>query len=212
MFAPMAGIYIHIPFCRRACHYCNFHFTTSFNKKDELIEALREEIRLQAHYLNGQPIETIYFGGGTPSALPPPDIEKILTDIRHHHTIKVQAEVTLEANPDDVTIENLEAWKAIGINRLSIGIQAFQDELLTGWNRNHSAAQARESIALAQAAGFYNITSDLIYGGPGLTDELWIQNIQTLIDTQVPHISAYALTVGKGLELAHQIKKGKVQP
>ena len=204
----MAGIYVHIPFCRKACHYCNFHFTTSFNKKDELIGAILEEIRLQSGYLQGQKIKTIYFGGGTPSALPPADIEKILLRIKEMHQILPNAEITLEANPDDIKPENLEQWKQSGVNRLSIGLQAFQDELLIGWNRTHSAEQARSCIPLAQSAGFENITADLIYGGPGLSDEDWESNIQTLIDFGIPHISCYALTVESGTVLAHQIKKG----
>ncbi|HUR31657.1 MAG TPA: radical SAM protein, partial [Saprospiraceae bacterium] len=190
----MAGIYVHIPFCRKACHYCNFHFTTSFNKKDELIGAIIEEVRLQSEYLKGQKIKTIYFGGGTPSALPPSDIEKILQRIGEMHQVRLDAEITLEANPDDIKPENLQEWKQAGINRLSIGLQAFQDELLIGWNRTHSAGQARLCIPLAQAEGFENITADLIYGSPGLSDEDWEGNIQTLINFGIPHISCYALT------------------
>src|SRR5687768_13966567 len=207
----MAGIYVHIPFCRKACHYCNFHFSTSFQKKDELIEALVNEVKLQSHYLNGQTVETIYFGGGTPSALPPGDIEKIINAIQSFYPVSSVAEVTLEANPDDIVPENLQAWKDDGINRLSIGIQAFQDGLLAGWNRNHLSKQAMDCIPMAQDAGFHNITADLIYGGHGLTDENWIQNIQTLIDFNIPHISSYALTVETGTVLAHQIKKGKTK-
>lgn len=207
----MAGIYVHIPFCRKACYYCNFHFSTSFQKKDELIEALAKEVKLQSHYLEGQTIETIYFGGGTPSALPAGDIEMVLKEIQTFYPIAPNAEVTLEANPDDIISDNLLAWKHAGINRLSIGIQAFQDELLAGWNRNHLSKQALESIPLAQKEGFHNITADLIYGGQGLTDESWIQNLQTLIDFNIPHISSYALTVENGTVLAHQIKKGKIK-
>jgi oxygen-independent coproporphyrinogen-3 oxidase len=207
----MAGIYVHIPFCRKACHYCNFHFSTSFQKKDELINAIREEIKMQAHYLDGQNIKTVYFGGGTPSALPPEDLESILDDLRIYHPISPSAEITLEANPDDMTADNLSKWRSFGFNRLSIGIQAFQDELLTGWNRNHNAQQAKDSIDLAQQAGFVNISADLIYGGEGLTDTDWEYNIQYLIDADVSHVSAYALTVEKGTVLAHQIEKGKVK-
>jgi oxygen-independent coproporphyrinogen III oxidase len=207
----MAGIYVHIPFCRKACYYCNFHFSTSFQKKDELVEALIKEVKLQSHYLEGQTVETIYFGGGTPSALPAGDIEMILKEIKSFYPISPNAEVTLEANPDDVISENLQAWQRAGINRLSIGIQAFQDELLAGWNRNHLSKQALESIPLAQKEGYVNITADLIYGGQGLTDESWIQNLQMLVDFNIPHISSYALTVETGTVLAHQIKKGKIK-
>jgi oxygen-independent coproporphyrinogen III oxidase len=209
MFAAMPGIYIHIPFCRKACHYCNFHFSTSFKMKDELVAALLKEIEMQKEYFGGEVIETIYFGGGTPSALPPEDIEGILENIRKHHTVSPDAEVTLEANPDDINTEIVSAWKASGINRLSIGIQAFQDKLLHKWNRSHSAAQALASVSLVQEMGIENITADLIYGGPGLSDEDWISNIQRLIDSGILHISSYALTVETGTALFHQIQKGK---
>jgi oxygen-independent coproporphyrinogen-3 oxidase len=208
MFAVMAGIYIHIPFCRKACYYCNFHFSTSFQTKDELLEAMVKEIRMQVNYLSKKPVETIYFGGGTPSALPYDDLENILQEIRKNFEVLDSAEVTLEANPDDITSENLQHWKGVGINRLSIGIQAFQDNLLKNWNRSHNAAQALDAISLSQKAGFYNITADLIYGGPGLTDEDWLSNIQRLVDSGIPHISSYALTVEPNTALAHQIKKG----
>ena len=211
MFARMAGIYVHIPFCRKACHYCNFHFSTSFQKKDELIAAILEEIKLQAHYLEGQNIKTVYFGGGTPSALPPEDLESILHALRKYHVISPSGEITLEANPDDMTAYNLSQWRSYDFNRLSIGIQAFQDALLSGWNRNHHAQQAKDSITLAQEAGFINISADLIYGSERLSDEEWEYNIRYLIDAQVPHVSAYALTVEKGTVLAHQIEKGKVK-
>ncbi|MDQ3015797.1 MAG: radical SAM family heme chaperone HemW [Bacteroidota bacterium] len=211
-FAGMAGIYVHIPFCRKACHYCNFHFSTSFNTKDELVDALIREIQLQTRYLKGHRIETIYFGGGTPSALPHQDIHQILSTIQSNYKVEPQTEITLEANPEDITSENLEAWKVSGINRLSIGVQAFQDDLLQKWNRNHLAQKSIDSILLAQAAGFENISADLIYGGDGLNDEEWIGNIQKIINFKIPHISAYALTVEPGTVLAHQVQKGRSIP
>lgn len=207
----MAGIYIHIPFCKKACHYCDFHFSTSFQKKDEMIQAILKEIEIQANYLNGQEVSTIYFGGGTPSAVPASDIKMIIDAIEEKFILSSDVEVTLETNPDDIHSDALAMWKKIGINRLSIGIQAFQEELLKAWNRSHTSEQAKEAISLAQKAGFQNITADLIYGGQGLTDEGWIQNIQTLIDSGIPHISSYALTVEKGTALAHQINIGKVK-
>ena len=209
MFTFMAGIYIHIPFCRKACHYCNFHFSTSFKTKEELIGAMVVEIAMQAAYLDGQEIETIYFGGGTPSSLPIEDIKLLLDAIRDVHQIADDAEITLEANPDDIHAESVTQWKETGINRLSIGIQAFQDDLLAAWNRSHNAGQAMKAIALAQQAGIDNITADLIYGGPGLSDADWVSNIQRLIDADIPHISSYALTVETGTALHHQIEKGK---
>jgi len=206
----MAGIYVHIPFCKKACHYCNFHFSTSFGKKDELIHAILQETELQSGYLEGQTIHTIYFGGGTPSAIPAANIESILNIIKQYYKVAPGAEITLEANPDDIKDVILQEWKSIGINRLSIGIQALQDDLLKAWNRSHSAKQAKEVIRLSQQHGFENITSDLIYGGTGLTNEDWKKNIQFLIDSGIPHISCYALTVEPGTALAYQIDKGKV--
>ena len=167
------------------------------------------EIAMQAAYLDGQEIETIYFGGGTPSALPIEDIKLLLDAIRDVHQIADDAEITLEANPDDIHAESVTQWKEAGINRLSIGIQAFQDDLLAAWNRSHNAEQATTAIAIAQQAGIDNITADLIYGGPGLSDEDWVSNIQRLIDAGIPHISSYALTVESGTALHHQIEKGK---
>ena len=209
MFAGMAGIYIHIPFCRKACYYCNFHFSTSFKTREEMISAMIREIEMQAGYLQGKEIDTIYFGGGTPSALPVEDIRLLLDIIHRLHNVSQSPEITLEANPDDITPENVARWKESGINRLSIGIQAFQDELLKDWNRSHDAAQADRAISLAQRAGIENITADLIYGGPGLSDEDWISNIRRLLDSGIPHISSYALTVETGTALHHQIEKGK---
>ncbi|MDZ4748151.1 MAG: radical SAM family heme chaperone HemW [Saprospiraceae bacterium] len=205
----MAGIYIHIPFCRQACHYCNFHFSTSFKTKEEMIKAMLREIEMQAGYLDGQEIQTIYFGGGTPSALPIEDIISILDVVANHHCIASTAEITLEANPDDLHAAGVTEWKDAGINRLSIGIQAFQDDLLAAWNRSHNAREAMEAVAVAQQAGIDNITVDLIYGGPGLSDEDWVSNIQRLIDAGIPHVSSYALTVETGTALHHQIEKGK---
>ena len=209
MFAPMAGIYIHIPFCRKACHYCNFHFSTSFKMKDGMINAIVEEAGMQSAYLKGEEVKTIYFGGGTPSALPASDIGLILESIRHQYFTSNAIEITLEANPDDITDENVLAWKEAGVNRLSIGIQAFQDNILHDWNRSHNAAQALTAISIVQQSGIENITADLIYGGPGLSDEDWISNIQCLIDSGISHISSYALTVEKGTALFQQIVKGK---
>lgn len=167
------------------------------------------EIAMQAAYLDGQEIETIYFGGGTPSALPIDDVKLLLDAVKDVHQIADNAEITLEANPDDIHTESVAQWNAAGINRLSIGIQAFQDDLLAAWNRSHNAKQAMTAIAIAQHAGIENITADLIYGGPGLSDEDWVSNIQRLIDAGIPHVSSYALTVETGTALHHQIEKGK---
>jgi oxygen-independent coproporphyrinogen-3 oxidase len=174
-----------------------------------MIKAVIVEIGIQSGYLASQMLETIYFGGGTPSALPAVDIALIIQEIRRHHRLSDQMEITLESNPDDITTENVAAWKSTGINRLSIGIQAFQDDLLKAWNRSHSSEQASDAIELVQKSGIENITADLIYGGPGLSDEEWIANIQRLIDSGIPHISSYALTVETGTALFDQIEKGK---
>ena len=208
----MAGIYIHIPFCRKACHYCNFHFSTSFKLKDEVVAAIVKEILLQKGYLGDATIETIYFGGGTPSAISNADIYQVIKTIDENFKISTTAEITLEANPEDITTEILFDWKESGINRLSIGVQGFQDDMLAAWNRVHDALHGLQSLVLAKGAGFQNISTDLIYGDPLLSDEDWIKNIRQLVDLDIPHISCYALTVETATALFHQIEKGKKQP
>ena len=191
----MAGIYIHIPFCKQACYYCNFHFSTSLNLKDALIRALLKEIELRSSNLDNETIETIYFGGGTPSLLSIDDINLILSSLNENYNISDSAEISFEANPDDITIEKLDGWKNAGINRLSIGIQSFIERDLKWMNRAHNASQALSCIQLAKQAGFNNFSIDLIFGVPRLSNNEWQKNVQTAIDLQVPHISSYALTV-----------------
>jgi oxygen-independent coproporphyrinogen III oxidase len=189
----LAGIYLHIPFCRQACHYCNFHFSTSLRYKNEFVEALLKEIDL--FYTGGDKnVETIYFGGGTPSLLTNEDIKKILDKVRSQFTVSPGTEITLEANPDDITEDKLFAWKEAGINRLSIGIQSFFEEDLQWMNRAHNAQQAIDSLQLA-LKHFSNITIDLIYGTPQLTNEKWKQNVDKALLLNIPHLSCYALTV-----------------
>lgn len=190
----MAGIYIHIPFCKKACHYCNFHFSTSTKQIEPLVDCLIKEIGLRKDYTN-ETIETIYFGGGTPSILSTVQIQKILLTVKEHYTVSNDAEITLESNPDDITADKLQQWKAMGINRLSIGIQSFREEDLLWMNRAHNASQAYNCIKLAQEAGLNNITIDLIYGVPNLSDEHWKENINTALSLNIPHLSCYALTV-----------------
>ena len=208
----MAGIYIHIPFCKQACHYCNFHFSTSLRYKNEFVAALLKEIELSVETINAtadEIIETIYFGGGTPSLLTREELSTIINTVRTHFTIAADAELTLEANPDDISKERLEEWKAAGINRLSIGIQSFFDEDLQWMNRAHNAQQAWQQLQLAQTF-FDNITIDLIYGTPGLSNEKWKQNVEKVIAAGIPHISCYALTVEPQTplqKLIHQHKK-----
>ncbi len=207
----MAGIYIHIPFCKQACHYCDFHFSTILKYKDPLIEGILNEIDLRKDEWRDTHFKTIYFGGGTPSIIDISDIEKILNKLYKEFSINAE-EITLEGNPDDLLFEKLKAYKSLGINRLSIGIQSFHDEDLIKLNRSHNAKQAKEVLINAQKAGFDNLSSDLIYGIPGLSDENWRKNIFTSLDFDVPHISAYALTVEEKTALAHLIKKNKFQP
>ncbi len=204
----MSGIYIHIPFCKQACFYCDFHFSTSLKHKDALIGALVSEIRQRHENWNKVVFTSIYLGGGTPSILPVSDIEMIFDHLKQHYTFAEQIEITLEANPDDLNLDKLKAYKQLGINRLSIGVQSFFDEDLQRLNRVHTAQQARRSLQAARYAGFDNITVDLIYGIPGLSDKRWLKNIQTLLDCNIPHLSAYALTVEPQTALAWQINKG----
>jgi len=202
----MAGIYIHIPFCRKACHYCNFHFSTSRKGENDFSVALLNEIELQANYLEKQPVETIYFGGGTPSMMSSSFLKEVLKKIAHNYSVSKTAEITLEANPDDITDEHLQQWKSIGINRLSIGIQSFFEEDLQWMNRAHNSKQALKAIESARQL-FDNITVDLIYGTPGLTDEMWKQNVDTVLGLQIPHLSCYALTVEPKTALHHMVVK-----
>ena len=207
----MAGIYIHIPFCRQACLYCNFHFSTSLRLKNDLINALLKEITLCTVYNNDKSVETIYFGGGTPSLLQAETLNSILDALHQKFYIVADAEITLEANPDDISAPQLAAWKSMGINRLSIGVQSFFEEDLKWMNRAHTAEQSFNSIMLAQQAGFNNLTIDLIYGSPGLSDEKWQQNVKRAVDFKIPHLSCYALTVEPKTALHSLIAKNKMQ-
>lgn len=202
----MAGIYIHIPFCKHACTYCNFHFSTSLKQKNDLLTALLKEIELTPFFNDLPPIETVYFGGGTPSILEQSELQAIMEALHQKFPIVPDAEITLEANPDDIQTHSLTAWKKAGINRLSIGIQSFHERDLQWMQRAHNALQAAESIIAAQSAGFNNISADLIYGVPGLSDAEWQENVEKLISLQVPHISCYALTVEPSTALHYQIR------
>lgn len=206
----MAGIYIHIPFCRQACLYCNFHFSTSLRFKNDLINALLKEIALTPFYNDDNAIETVYFGGGTPSLLPAAQIEAVLDVLQRKFTISNTAEITLEANPDDISALQLTTWRKMGINRLSIGVQSFFEEDLRWMNRAHNAEQSVNSIHQAQEAGFDDLTIDLIYGSPGLSNKKWEQNIRKAIDLRIPHLSCYALTVEPKTALHNMIIKKKM--
>lgn len=203
----MPGIYIHVPFCKKACHYCNFHFSTQLQLKSDLVAAICKEAVLRKTFLQ-EAVDTIYFGGGTPSLLSGSELEMLLNTLNEHYTIAPNAEITLEANPDDIDIDKLNDWRQAGINRLSIGIQSFFEEDLQWMNRAHNAQQAKHCIELAQTAGFYNLTIDLIYGTPGLTNERWKQNIETALTLGIPHLSCYALTVEPNTALDVMVRKG----
>jgi putative oxygen-independent coproporphyrinogen III oxidase len=208
----MAGLYIHIPFCKKACHYCDFHFSTSLGKKEEMVEAIKQELRLQKNFFseNELPLKTVYFGGGTPSLLSAQELTDILNEVRATFAIEPDAEITLEANPDDLSPEKLSELRETIINRLSIGIQSFRDEDLRLMNRAHDAQMALESVRNARNAGYENITIDLIYGLPGMSNEDWLHNLQTVFSLNIPHISSYCLTIEPKTAFDHFIRKGKI--
>lgn len=208
----MAGIYLHIPFCRQACYYCDFHFSTNTQIKKDLIRAMVEEILLQQNYLKGEPVETIYFGGGTPSLMSAADLEHLLQAILQAHAVEKNAEITLEANPDDLSIEKLTDLKGLGINRLSIGIQSFDDNILRYLHRVHEAETAVRSVELARKAGFDNVSIDLIYAIPGLSTDDWKKSISRATDLQPQHLSAYTLTIEEKTTFGNWLAKGKLKP
>ncbi|MFX0555559.1 radical SAM family heme chaperone HemW [Maribacter sp. CXY002] len=207
----MSGIYIHIPFCKQACHYCDFHFSTTMGKKEAMVAALCKELELRESEFAYETVETIYFGGGTPSVLNTLEIEQIISSVYANYTVNDNPEITLEANPDDLSEEKIKALAASPINRLSIGIQSFYEEDLKLMNRAHNAAEASKCIEIATAY-FENISIDLIYGMPNMSNERWLSNINKAISFGIPHISSYALTVEPKTALANFVKKGLVKP
>lgn len=211
----MSGIYIHIPFCKQACHYCDFHFSTSMAKKDAMVSALQKELELRKGEFNpdnyhGEVVETIYFGGGTPSVLTSEEINRIIETVHENYKVSETPEITLEANPDDLSKKRLIQLSNSPINRLSIGIQSFFEEDLKLMNRAHSAEEALESLAGATRL-FENISIDLIYGIPGMSNDRWKQNIEKALSFNIPHISCYALTVEPKTALAYMVKEGKIK-
>jgi len=208
----MAGLYVHIPFCKRACTYCDFHFSTSLGQRDRVMAAILKEIAMRAPGSNGARLGSIYLGGGTPSVVGAQALENLLRTIAEHFTITGSAEVTIEANPDDVTADTLRLWKDLGITRVSLGIQSFRDDRLKWMGRAHDSARARRSIELLSTAGFASWTIDLIYGLPDMTSEEWDEQLTFALDHGMPHLSAYCLTVEKGTALEHQVRKGLVKP
>jgi len=215
----MAGIYIHIPYCRQACSYCNFHFSVSWKKRSLFLDALCKEIELQQGFFDslndaGQNavIKTLYLGGGTPSVLSISELTRVFKKLDQCFSLDAVDEVTLEANPDDLTLEYLLALKQTRVNRLSIGIQSFQQSDLDYMNRVHSPAQAIQCLNNAQKAGFDDISVDLIYGTPALLEDLWRENLNYVIEASVPHVSAYALTVENKTPLEYYIRTGRLAP
>lgn len=207
----MAGIYIHIPFCKKACTYCDFHFSTSLKYAAEMTEAICRELVLKKSRITDT-VGSIYFGGGTPSVLASPLLNQIFDTLTQHYTIASDAEITIEANPDDLNAPKLMELRQMPVNRFSIGTQSFFDEDLIWMNRAHNANEAESSIKRAQDMGFENLSVDLIYGYPLLTDSKWDTNIQKVIDLQIPHVSGYSLTVEPKTALASMIKKGLQLP
>jgi oxygen-independent coproporphyrinogen III oxidase len=205
-------IYIHIPFCKQACHYCDFHFSTNLVQKEKMVESICQEIELKKKYLLHNSLESIYFGGGTPSLLTENDLEKIFQTIRSNFTISENAEITLEANPDDLSVINLAVFKKVGINRLSIGIQSFNENHLKFMNRAHNANEALNCVKYAQNAGFTNISIDLIYSIPSENHDILKQDLEIATKLGVNHISAYCLTIEPKTTFGYWVKTKKMAP
>lgn len=207
----MSGIYIHIPFCKQACHYCDFHFSTSMKKKDEMVLALAKEISMRKEEFKNEIVETIYFGGGTPSVLAIEDLRLLIDEVFKNYNVIENPEITVEANPDDLSNNRIIELSNNRINRLSIGIQSFFEDDLKMMNRAHNAEEAKKCLEEA-TKHFDNISLDLIYGIPGMSNEKWIQNIETALSFGIPHISSYALTVEPKTALHSFIQKGIIPP
>jgi oxygen-independent coproporphyrinogen-3 oxidase len=207
----MAGLYIHIPFCKQACHYCDFHFSTNLQLMEVMMDSITVELKLRKDYLKGEAVDTVYFGGGTPSLVPAEYLEKILDHIAQLFPGRKQ-EVTLEANPDDLNPQALANWKSLGIDRLSLGIQSFQDQILKAYNRAHTSKEATQAIQLARAAGFEKFSIDLIYGYPHTDHQLWKLDLEEALRLDPGHLSAYSLTIEPKTTFGNWTKKGKFSP
>lgn len=203
----MSGIYIHIPFCKQACYYCDFHFSTNLKKKDEMVLALAKEIEMRKNEFQDEIVETIYFGGGTPSILSIEDLRFLIDEIYRNYKVVENPEITVEANPDDLTENRIIELSKNKVNRLSIGIQSFFEDDLKMMNRAHNVEEAKKCLETATQY-FDNISIDLIYGIPEMSNEKWLQNIETALSFSVPHISSYALTVEPKTALHSFIQKG----
>ncbi len=207
----MAGIYIHIPFCKQACSYCSFHFSTVLTRKSDMIHAILQETAQRKFYLQNQPISSIYFGGGTPSILDTKELLQLFDGLYQNFEVLEDAEITLEANPDDLSKSKLKELRQTPINRLSIGVQSFFEVDLRFMNRAHSAKEAKESILLAQDMGFHQLNMDLIFGAQTTSNQMWEENLLQFFELDIPHLSAYSLTVEENTLIANQIKKGKIK-
>ncbi|MDP2337757.1 MAG: radical SAM family heme chaperone HemW [Bacteroidota bacterium] len=204
----MAGIYIHIPFCRKRCHYCDFFKSTDFSQKVRLLAGLKKELESRPSELATEEITTIYLGGGTPSVLLIDELKDLLSTINQNYQVSPEAEITLEANPDDLSQATLSAIRQVGFNRLSMGVQSFSESDLKLMNRRHGVMQAIQSVKWAKKAGFSNISIDLIYGLPNQTLEEWERNVRIAVELDVQHISAYNLTYHEGTVFYDRLKKG----
>tara|TARA_B100002052_G_scaffold169078_1_gene153860 strand:+ start:174 stop:1301 length:1128 start_codon:yes stop_codon:yes gene_type:complete len=208
----MAGIYVHVPFCSQACHYCDFHFSTSLKNVQDVIDCIKKELILQKDYLKGNTVNTIYFGGGTPSLIEPEFIFDIINVIKHNFNLEKEIECTIEVNPEDVSLNKLYNWHKCGVNRISIGIQSFIEEDLRFMNRSHTKKQSIDALDLITQSNIKNVNADLIYGYPQLNLKNWKKNLKKLIEFKIQHISCYCLTVEKKTALFNFILNKKCKP
>lgn len=208
----MAGLYIHIPFCKQACHYCNFHFSISLKQKEALMQAIHQELELRKSDLDSNALESVYLGGGTPSILTGKELDQLFESISKHYKVLPDAEITIEANPDDLSPEKIKAIKNTPINRFSIGVQSFQEKDLRWMNRAHRADESIQCLEEVQKAGFHNITIDLIYGSPTTHLVDWQNNLDIAFGFEIPHLSCYCLTVEPQTALDYMVRKGKSKP
>ncbi len=208
----MSGLYFHIPFCKQACHYCDFHFSTNLSRQNEIVDGLLLEMSMRKEYLTNKTLSSIYFGGGTPSLLDEKQLERIFQQINKQFEIKKDCEITLEANPDDLSMSKLESLKQVGVNRLSIGVQSFDDDVLKFLNRSHDSTMAQEALRIARKVGFDNISIDLIYAIPDQGTEKLQQNITTALSFEPEHLSAYSLTIEPKTVFGNWVGKNKLKP
>ncbi len=205
----MAGIYFHIPFCKKACAYCDFHFSTNLALKPALVSAMRQELEQRSKYLSEPDLDSVYFGGGSPSILTDSELQSLMKAVTTLFRIKKGAEITLEANPDDMSVERLSFWRQLGINRLSVGVQSFNEQELQWMNRAHSLEQAYTALRNADMTGFTNISIDLIYGSKYQSENSWKDTVEKALSLKPKHISAYSLTIEEKTRLGSDVKKGK---